>query len=275
MDQHRERINPTSKQENKLVKIARRALAKLNIEENGSYIGIMMLLVAVLSLIAGVLIANYIVMPSMISYGKEIVVPDVTGMAANEARNELEPMGLDLRIVEEKYSDSVDMGYIISQNPLPNARVKFNKSIEVSVSKGIESQVIPSVRNMYAKDAVDLLIKEGFIVNDTVEDFAEEIDKGMVINTDPPSGTIYSKGKPITLILSIGKKENYSVLPKFTGMNADSAIMTVMKMNLVIGKTDTIKGDVDYPVIYRQIPDSGAFVEKNDTVNFVIKIPEF
>lgn len=275
MDQHRERINPTAKRENRLVKALKGTLARLNVEENGSYLGIMMFLVALVSLIAGILIANYIVMPSMISYGKEIVVPDVTGLAANEARNVLEPMGLDLRIIEEKYSDSVDMGYIISQNPLPNSRVKFNKSIEVAVSKGIESQIIPSVRNMYAKDAVDILTREGFIVNDTVEDFAAEIDKGMVINTDPPSGTIYSKGKPITLILSIGKKENYSVLPQFTGMNADSAIMTVLKMNLILGKTDTIKGDVDYPVIYRQIPDSGAFVEKNDTINFVIKIPEF
>jgi len=182
---------------------------------------------------------------------------------------------MDLRIVEEKYSDSVDMGYIISQNPLPNARVKFNKSIEVTVSKGIESQVIPSVRNMYAKDAVDILLKDGFIVNDTVEDFAAEIDKGMVINTDPPSGTIFSKGKSITLIVSIGKKENYMILPQFKSMNADSAIITVMKMNLVLGKIDTIIGDVDYPVIFKQIPDSGAFVEKNDTINFVIKIPEF
>ncbi len=246
---------------------------KNTIDNLGFKIGIILLGITFIALILSFFIINYVVMPHIIGYGKEIKVPDITGMKVEKAGRILRNSGLDLRVSEEVYSDKIKEGYIISQTPLPNTKIKFNKTIEIVVSKGVEKTSIPYVSDLFIKDAVDLLKQSGFIVADTIYTFSDDIDENNAISTDPPADILIPKGSKIILYVSRGKKSDYVKLPSFVGLTPDSAQILARKLKIVIGEMNKQYGEVDRPTIVMQSPDSGVYVEKRDTIILTIQVP--
>lgn len=71
-----------------------------------------------------------------VSLGPQFVsVPDVTGIRAETARNQLETVGLPVEIVAEP-SSSVTEGYVIAQSLSPGLRVDQGQVITLRVSRG-------------------------------------------------------------------------------------------------------------------------------------------
>lgn len=247
---------------------------RINIDTLGGKMAVIMVLAVLISVIVGFIAANYIVMPWLIGYGREINVPDITGMSMMDARRTLINEGLELRVVEEKYSDNIAQSTVISQNPLPNSSIKFNKTVEVVISKGTERIIVPSVRTLFIKDAVELLNENGFLVNDTVYTFSEEVANNCAINTQPPSGVITNKGGDITLYISRGVKEDYVRMPSFIAMDPDSARYKASSLKLIIAEISEQPGAYDRPAIIVQSPDSGVWIRKGDTINLTVGIPD-
>ena len=248
---------------------------KFSIDNFGTKIGIIMLSSAFIAIIIGIILVNYIIMPYIIGYGNEIKVPDITGMYIVKATKELRNKGLSIKIIGEKYSNKIKEGIVISQTPLPNSKIKFNKTIEVSISKGAEKTIIPYVNDLYINDAIELLKQTGFSVSDTVYTFSDEINENNAINTDPPADVLIPKGSKIKLYVSKGKKSDYVKLPSFIGLTPDSAKGLARSLKIVIGEINEQYGEIDRPTIIMQSPDSGVYILKNDTIKLVLQIPSW
>lgn len=273
MDKHREVLNGDFRN---VKKPDRKRFFKpvRSIDNFGVRMGLFMLITAAVAVFLGALVANYIVMPKIIGSGKEITVPDISGMKLDDAKRTLRRAGMEIRITDEVYSDKIEEGYVISQTPLPNTSVKFNKTVEIVLSKGMEKSVVPIVKDLYLKDAVSLLEQGGFIVKDTMYTFSNEVSSNCAISTQPPADVIMSKGSNITLMISRGKKDDYIKMPYFIGMTPDSAKALAVSKKLVIGDIEEQTGNVDRPAIIMQSPDSGIYVMKNDTIFLTIQVPE-
>ncbi len=69
---------------------------------------------------------------------EEVTVPDVTGMEQAEAEEALEEAGLSVGDVDEEYSDEVDEGVVISQDPAADETAEEGASVDLVVSAGPE-----------------------------------------------------------------------------------------------------------------------------------------
>ena len=95
-----------------------------------------------------------------ISDGKKpIDITDFTGKALTEARKVLEEAGFKLKVTE-KFSDEVDKGTVMSQDPSSGTGFKGD-TINLVVSKGPDVVTVPDVTGKRRKDAIAELERAG------------------------------------------------------------------------------------------------------------------
>jgi len=243
----------------------------IDVDEKGRKWGCLLTSLAFLFVLTGLLLGQ-IFMPIILKTSKEIKVPDVTGITISQARTNLELAGLDMRIAGEEYSENVPSGIVISQNPLPNSSIKFNKIVEVIVSKGSEKISVPYVKGLHISNATDMLLKNGIIVNDTNYVFDNNYAENIVVGSEPPENSLISKGGTISLYVSKGKIDNYVQIPNFVGLSSDSAILLSSKLLKYLNlKIDTIRSKGDNYYVIKQVPDSGQYLKKDDTLKIILK----
>ena len=88
-------------------------------------------------------------------------VPQVTNMTLRAATDRLEQEGLKIGAVERVNSDDVPEGRIVSQSPESGETVEEGSSVDVEVSAGSKTAVVPSVIGMSRADAEAALDDRG------------------------------------------------------------------------------------------------------------------
>src|SRR4051794_14916470 len=92
---------------------------------------------------------------------KPVVVPDVRDDSVDDARAQLEALGLQVTTVN-RYSDSVDEGNVIASSPRPGTTTVQGANVVLSVSKGPQLFEVPDVRGKKIDDAVRIINNAGF-----------------------------------------------------------------------------------------------------------------
>lgn len=129
---------------------------------------------------------------------KPIEVKDWTGESFDDASAALEKRGLQVSVTGEEYSDSVDEGDVISQDP-PEATLFRGDTVSFVVSLGPELVEVPRVQAMGVEAATELLEGLGFVVE--TEESGTYLGLGYVASSDPGAGDEVPKGSTITLFL--------------------------------------------------------------------------
>lgn len=137
----------------------------------------------------------------------KVDVPNVVGKTENDAVNLLKNAGLEFRKTYE-YSDSVDAGTVISQNPGKNESVEEGTTVTIVISQGQESVEVPRVINLPQKDGQKELANAGlkYAVN---TEYSDTVEEGYIIKQSVEAGKKVAKGKTITITVSLGKKTTY------------------------------------------------------------------
>lgn len=141
---------------------------------------------------------------------KAITVPDLSGKTADEAKKELTANGLKSASGEAEYSDTVEEGHVISQNPAAGTEVAKDSTVTYILSKGSAGIDVPNVVGQREGAAVTTLNNAGFYVNtDYME--SDTVEAGLVISQDPSSGK-RKEGDAVNIVVSTGKKtQTYSI----------------------------------------------------------------
>jgi serine/threonine-protein kinase len=127
---------------------------------------------------------------------KPIKVGDWTGRSAENAEKVLEGRGLQVKVTDTEFSDTVAKGRVISQKPDKGTLFR-NDTVELVVSKGPELVTVPGIRYLSTEDAVEKLEDLGFEVK---QERASIYLSGQVAwETDPAPGTRARRGSTITL----------------------------------------------------------------------------
>lgn len=130
-----------------------------------------------------------------------LLVPNVVGMQADEATEQLLEQGF---LVDRQLEESdKDPGEVIDQTPGEGETAEEGSTIILTVSKDTETTIVPNVVGLSEEEAIDLLEADGFEV--TVSNARDNsVSKGDVISVTPDEGEEANAGATVTIVVSDG-----------------------------------------------------------------------
>jgi serine/threonine-protein kinase len=134
----------------------------------------------------------------VVSSGKpEVQIPDVVGDNKDSARDQLEALGLRVRMKAADSDENKDD--VIAVNPDVGSMVAASSVVTVTFSKG--PKAVPNVVGKTENQARSILEDAGFKVS-VLPDNASTKDKGTVTQQSPPDGTPLTSGSTVTILVS-------------------------------------------------------------------------
>ncbi len=133
----------------------------------------------------------------------QVKLPDVTGQAVSAATATLQGLGLSVN-VQRTASSQVAPNTVISQNPPAGTQVNKGSTVTLSVSSGPGDVRVPDVSGDTQTQAANALGQLGLNVGNTTTQASSSVPQGQVISTNPPAGTLVSRGTTVDLVVSSG-----------------------------------------------------------------------
>ena len=225
-----------------------------------------------IAVLVGILLMGFFV-GSFLSFGKfwssaEINVPDVVGKSSVVAQQILEDKNLRVKIVEAN-DDSVPAGQVVSQYPEAGAKVKEQRLVTITVSKGGQELTMPDLKSMSRSNAEEKLKKMGLKLGAVFEENAKE-PAGTVINQDPRSGSKITKGQTVDITVSLGEKKKEITVQNYTGLSVDSAKSNLEANGLSLGGISEEASTRPKGTVIGQSPSAGSTTTEGGSVSLII-----
>ena len=225
-----------------------------------------------IAVLVGILLMGFFV-GSFLSFGKfwssaEINVPDVVGKSSVVAQQILEDKNLRVKIVEAN-DDSVPAGQVVSQYPEAGAKVKEQRLVTITVSKGGQELTMPDLKSMSRSNAEEKLKKMGLKLGAVFEENAKE-PAGTVINQDPRSGSKITKGQTVDITVSLGEKKKEITVQNYTGLSVDSAKSNLEANGLSLGVISEEASTRPKGTVIGQSPSAGSTTTEGGSVSLII-----
>lgn len=224
-------------------------------------------LAGMLALYAGIILAAALGLGLFTRHGKEIKVPDFTGMSVPRAEALAGQKKLEVLVDDSIYVRRMAPGAIYRQNPAPGTGVKQGRKIRLVINAVSPKRVVmPNVVGYSLRQATSEIIGAGLQVGTLSyeNDFATnnvlaQSHKGENIG----AGTLLESDSVIDLTLGVNAKENATAIPDLLGMHFLQASDLLHDNSLNVGKTVFERdirtyADTLAAVVYRQIPDIGG-----------------
>lgn len=231
------------------------------------WINVLIAALVVVALIFGVL--HYL--KGYTLHGESLEVPDLTGIAIEELDDFLESRDLRYEIIDSVYSDVHDRGVVVNQNPAPNAKVKENRKLYLTVNAMLPPMV--TMRDMVGlskRQAVSMLNAMGLQVDSMVyrpdiclDCVLEQRYSGEVLKP----GKRLKKGEKVSLVLG-GGKEGRVLVPDLKGLSFQVAHDVISANSLVMGAVILCEGcenesDTLRALVFKQLP---AYLKSSKSV---------
>jgi serine/threonine-protein kinase len=149
-----------------------------------------------------------------------VPVPNVVGKLEKDAVSAIEAGGNLKASKSYEYSDTVEAGKVISQNPSGGSVAK-GSTVTIVISQGQKSVTVPSVLGATEADATATLTNEGLKVKVETA-YSDTVEAGKVISQSV-NGKIVPAGTTITITVSLGA-ESYTYSFSKTYSAPDDAI---------------------------------------------------
>lgn len=207
-----------------------------------------------------------------ISQGSEMLsVPDVSKMQEAQAKQTLVTAGFTLGKVTEEYSDSVEKGAVISQNPAAGTQANKGTAIDIVKSKGAEEAAVPDLRGLSVSAATQKAESAGFVFSQSSSEYSDSVDEGCIISQSPASGNKAEKGSTISCVVSKGSNNTVSV-PDVVGSSESYAKSAISNAGLNVSITQNYSSSVARGNVISQSPSSGSNAKKGDTVTIEVSL---
>jgi len=196
-------------------------------------------------------------------------MPDVVGLSEKMADKKLSDNNLQMQVKSSEYSDTVEKGNVISQEPKADEVVSKYSKVSVVISLGSDAFDISKLNLVgKTKESAESLLKENGFSTDTKEEPSDTVPKGSVISYTP---TKPKNGERVTLTVSSGKKVTKVVVPNITGMSESEAKTLLETNGLMLGnKAEQHSVTVAKGVIIGQSTAAGSSVDSGSSVDYAV-----
>ena len=196
------------------------------------------------------------------NHGAYLKVPAVKGKNVDNAIKILESQGFEVVIQDSVYFDTLPKYTVIRQLPEPDATVKANRTVYLTINRATPPNVnMPKLEGLSFRFAYDLLRRNHLQLGDTI--FRPDFMKGSVLEQQYNGSRIAANtpikwGAKITLIIGGGLEIQQMLVPDFVGLTfaeaKNLAILKGISLASVIpmaGITDTASA-----FVYKQNPET-------------------
>jgi serine/threonine-protein kinase len=197
-----------------------------------------------------------------------VVVPDLKGKTLSQAQRAVEAVGLKLKVEKEVFNESVAPGRVVSQNPATGEKTKKGNTINVVLSRGLETVVVPDLTNKTEAEADQLLKKAGLILGAVSDGFSDTVEDGRIISQSPKTGAKVEKGASIDITVSRGAE--MVEVPDVTNNTVEEATGILENAGFKVSKFEDFSDSVAKDHIMRQNPIAGDKAKKGSTVSITI-----
>lgn len=196
-------------------------------------------------------------------------MPDVVGLSEKMADKKLSDNNLQMQVKSSEYSDTVEKGNVISQEPKADEVVSKYSKVSVVISLGSDAFDISKLNLVgKTKESAESLLKENGFSTDTKEEPSDTVPKGSVISYTP---TKPKNGERVTLTVSSGKKITKVVVPNITGMSESEAKTLLETNGLILGKkAEQHSATVAKGIIIGQSTAAGSSVDSGSSVDYAV-----
>ena len=209
----------------------------------------------------------------LLNIGK-ISVPSLVGMSQTEASKSLEPLGLDLEIIEEVFSEDIPKGRIIASEPGGGGKISPDEKVGLILSKGQERILVPRLNGLTPDVASAQLSSLGLTVGEINEIFDMKIAAGYVIATEPKETMAVKRKAIVNLIVSKGVEQ--ISLQSYVGKGGEQALSELTEMGFDVDAEYKFSDSVFKGQVISQSPEKMESIGKGSKINLTIsKGPEF
>jgi serine/threonine-protein kinase len=222
--------------------------------------------------LAAYLIVAFVIFPSGV-IPRDIKVPNVTGLAFDDAVRRLAERGLRGVKGEERFHAASPKGTVLEQSPAAGARDVEGAQVNLVVSIGQESGKVPAIVGLSKEDAQRRLESEGFELGDVTER-ASQSPAGQVIDSKPAAGSSAPIPSPVALVVSSGP--GVVLVPDVVGKTVSQAKYVLESAGLALGDVKTPEGDAlndDKAIVSEQTPGATAQVAAGQRISLVAAKP--
>ena len=220
-----------------------------------------------------ILVTTFLITKSILDSGaiRNVAIPELVGLTEQEVKNKLEGTKFTYEITGEEYSESVEAGKVISQDPQyrKNYTIKENSNINIVVSKGIEKTKVPKVVGMKYEDATKELTKAKLKV-ERKEEKSDTVEAGYVIEQEMEENTEVNAGTVIPVKVSIGNGKEKVLVPGVTGKKEDAAKTELENAKLkveVVYEEDKTRTD---GIVLKQSIGVSEVVDEETTITITV-----
>ncbi|MFC5830726.1 Stk1 family PASTA domain-containing Ser/Thr kinase [Nonomuraea insulae] len=128
---------------------------------------------------------------------------------------------------------------------------------------------VPNLADNNLAVAEKSLTGVGLLMRKAEGQYDEKVPEGLVLSTDPASGTELEKGSTVTLVPSLGPLR--IVVPNVSGMTGNDARAAIAKAGLTVGSVRRLANqDVERDKVIRTSPQVGEKVKKSAKVSIFV-----
>ncbi|MCP4123311.1 MAG: PASTA domain-containing protein, partial [Bacteroidetes bacterium] len=197
-----------------------------------------------------------------------VSVPDVSNITEDQAKTAIEDSELTVGKTIQEYHSTITEGYVIRLEPAWGTQVKKGSSVNIVVSLGPETVIVPNVANMPVEAAKNLIESKGLIATTSYE-YSDNVSPGNIIRQNPLAGYEVAKGSSVNIVVSQGT-EMVSV-PDVSGIPEDRAKADIREAGLTVGKVQRENSDaIPEGNVISQVPIAKTQAPKGSPVNLII-----
>jgi eukaryotic-like serine/threonine-protein kinase len=200
---------------------------------------------------------------------RDVVVPELGGQPVNAASQTLAPLGLTLRVAEDRRPDpKVAEGRIVAQEPRPGSVTRRPRAIRVWLSAGSRAPVVPELVGTSERAAVSRLQSDGLTLLRIVEIRSADFPADTVIGQWPSARV---KAADVVLLVNRSERGATYVMPDVIGIDGTRAADLLRGW----GFRASVVGSYPYPgvapgIVLRQSPRAGFQVAPGEAISLEV-----
>jgi serine/threonine-protein kinase len=197
---------------------------------------------------------------------REVQVPDLVNLTANEASALASERGLSIRVDDARRPDpKVAAGRVLAQEPPAGTTSRSQRSIRVVLSAGARAESIPVLTGETERAASTRVAQDGLEVASISEIRSNAYPTDVVVAQDPPAK---SSAAQVALLVNRAQAGVSYVMPDLIGVNGDRAVEILREQGFRVA----VVGSTPYPgvaagIVIRQSPQAGFQIAPGEPIS--------
>jgi serine/threonine-protein kinase len=202
--------------------------------------------------------------------GPETRVPDVRGLSAEAARQQLEAAGMSPVVEPERLVDeTLPANHVVRQVPSPGTPLKRIRTVTLMLSTGPRERTLPTMVGDSRSRALIALEQQGFEVDYVAVAPSTEVARDTIIAQEPdPAELPPGVTAPLRLLASLGPPVRYYVMVDLIGREAAAVrpYLEGLGFRVAEGPNRRVIANVPPGTIVMQTPSAGFRVAEGGEI---------